>query len=71
VYPLRIVGETEREERTMSDTIKALTEAVRGRVITPSDSDYDDAGVVYNALHDRKASSCAGRSAPLAFPFNF
>ena len=27
----------------MSDTIKALTEAVRGRVITRSDSDYDDA----------------------------
>jgi FAD/FMN-containing dehydrogenase len=38
----------------MSDTIKALTEAVRGRVITPSDSDYDDARVVYNAMHDRK-----------------
>ena len=38
----------------MSDTIKALTEAVRGRVITPSDSDYDDARAVYNAMHDRK-----------------
>jgi hypothetical protein len=38
----------------MSDTIKALTEAVRGRVITPSDSDYDDARVVYNAMHDRR-----------------
>jgi hypothetical protein len=37
----------------MSDKIKALTEAVRGRVITPSDSDYDDARVVYNAMHDR------------------
>ena len=30
----------------MSDTIKALTEAVRGRVITRSDSDYDDARAV-------------------------
>ncbi len=38
----------------MSDTIKALTEAVRGRVITPSDSDYDDARAVHNAMHDRK-----------------
>ncbi|GGY04906.1 oxidoreductase [Litchfieldella qijiaojingensis] len=38
----------------MSDTIKALTEAVRGRVITPSDPDYDDARAVYNAMHDRK-----------------
>ena len=38
----------------MSDTIQALTEAVRGRVITTSDSDYDDARAVYNAMHDRK-----------------
>src|SRR3972149_12049157 len=38
----------------MSDTIKVLTEAVRGRVIPPSDSDYDNARVVYNAMHDRK-----------------
>ena len=37
----------------MSNTIKALTETVRGRVITPSDSDYDDARAVYNAMHDR------------------
>ena len=40
----------------MSDTIEALTEAVRGRVITPSDSDYDDARAVYNAMHDRQPS---------------
>jgi len=38
----------------MGDTIQAMTEAVRGRVVTPSDSDYDDARVVYNAMHDRR-----------------
>ena len=38
----------------MNDTIKVLTEAVRGRVITPLDADYDDARVVYNGMHDRK-----------------
>jgi FAD/FMN-containing dehydrogenase len=38
----------------MSDTIKALIDVVRGRVITASDSDYDDTRVVYNAMHDRK-----------------
>jgi hypothetical protein len=35
----------------MSDTIKALTETVRGRVIIASDADYDDARAVYNAMH--------------------
>ena len=34
----------------MSDTIKALTEAVRGRIIAASDPDYDDARAVYNAM---------------------
>jgi FAD/FMN-containing dehydrogenase len=38
----------------MSDTIKALAEAVRGRVITASDPDYDEARAVYNAMHDRR-----------------
>jgi len=38
----------------MSDTITALTDEVRGRVITPADHDYDDARAVYNAMHDRK-----------------
>jgi FAD/FMN-containing dehydrogenase len=38
----------------MSTIIEALTETVRGRVITRSDSDYDEARAVYNAMHDRK-----------------
>ncbi len=38
----------------MSDTIEALSEAVRGRVITPSDPGYDDARAVYNGMHDRR-----------------
>jgi FAD/FMN-containing dehydrogenase len=38
----------------MRDTIQAMTEAVRGRVITPSDSDYDGARAVYNGMHDRR-----------------
>jgi FAD/FMN-containing dehydrogenase len=38
----------------MSNIIEALTETVRGRVIARSDSDYDEARAVYNAMHDRK-----------------
>lgn len=38
----------------MGDTIKALTETVRGRVITDKDADFDDARSVYNGMHDRR-----------------
>jgi len=38
----------------MGTMIEALTETVRGRVITRSNSDYDDARAVCNAMHDRK-----------------
>jgi hypothetical protein len=38
----------------MSNIIEALTETVRGRVITRSDPDYDEARAVYNAMYDRK-----------------
>lgn len=37
-----------------SDLIKELADTVRGRVITPSHADYDDARAVYNGMHDRK-----------------
>jgi FAD/FMN-containing dehydrogenase len=38
----------------MQNEIKTLTEKLRGRVITPADSDYDDARAVYNGMHDRR-----------------
>ena len=38
----------------MSNMIKALTQTVRGRVVTPSDPDYDEARAVYNGMHDRR-----------------
>jgi FAD/FMN-containing dehydrogenase len=41
----------------MSDTIRTLTEAVRGRVITPSQLEYDDARAVYNGMHDKKPAA--------------
>ena len=37
-----------------SDLIEELADTVRGRVITPSHADYDDARAVYNGMHDRK-----------------
>ena len=40
--------------KTKGDLIKALTETVRGRLITPSHADYDDARAVYNGMHDRR-----------------
>ena len=43
----------------MGDTIKAMTEAVRGRVITPSDSDYDAAD---NLFHMNQNIAPANRS---------
>jgi FAD/FMN-containing dehydrogenase len=38
----------------MSDRFRKLAEAVRGRVITASDPDFDDARAVYNGMHDRR-----------------
>jgi hypothetical protein len=41
----------------MNHTIAALTQAVRGHVITPSDSDYDNARAVHNGMHDRRPAA--------------
>jgi hypothetical protein len=49
----------------MSDTIKALTEAVRGRVITASDSDYDGARAVWSR---RTIATCALVAAAVLAP---
>ncbi len=38
----------------MSSTIEILNQSVRGRVITSSDAEYDEARSVYNAMHDRR-----------------
>ncbi len=38
----------------MSDVIQTLSETVWGGVITPADTDYDEARAVYNGMHDRK-----------------
>ena len=41
----------------MSEIIEKLAGTVRGRIIGPSDSDYDNARAVYNGMHDRKPSA--------------
>lgn len=41
----------------MSHTIESLIEAARGRVITPSHADYDEARRVYNGMHDRRPAA--------------
>ncbi len=44
----------------MDELLEELSKTVRGRVITASDSDYDEARAVYNAMHDRKPGAIVG-----------
>jgi FAD/FMN-containing dehydrogenase len=48
----------------MSNTIEALTETVRGRVITRSDSDYDEARAIWNGMIDRRPAMIARCAQP-------
>ena len=44
-------------------SIAELAEAMRGRLIRPGDHDYDEAGAIWNAAHDRRPgviARCAG-----------
>ncbi len=46
---------TETVETVLGDgTIAELAEAVRGEVIGPADSNYDDARAIWNGAHDRR-----------------
>jgi FAD/FMN-containing dehydrogenase len=49
---------------TVSDeTIRALAEVLRGRLVQPSDPDYDDVRAVWNGMVDRHPAlivQCAG-----------
>ena len=38
----------------MRDMVETLTQAVRGRVVSPTDPDYNEARAVYNGMHDRR-----------------
>jgi hypothetical protein len=49
--------------RLNKETVEALGQAVRGQVITPSDSDYDEQRTIWNAMIDKRPGlivRCAG-----------
>ncbi|BFO22864.1 hypothetical protein SHKM778_92520 [Streptomyces sp. KM77-8] len=48
---------------TAATTFDSLREALRGRVVTPQDTDYDEVRSIYNAMIDRRPAAiarCAG-----------
>jgi FAD/FMN-containing dehydrogenase len=49
--------------RLDQETVEALSQAVRGRLVTPSDSDYDEQRTIWNAMIDKRPGlivRCAG-----------
>ena len=49
--------------RLDQETVEALGQAVRGRIVTPSDTDYDELRAIWNAMIDKRPGlivRCAG-----------
>ena len=43
----------------MAVSVEGLTSAVKGRVVQPTDGDYDEARALYNAMIDKRPAAIA------------
>ena len=43
----------------MAVSVEGLTSAVKGRVVEPTDSDYDESRALYNAMIDKRPAAIA------------